>query len=76
MTDPRIPFRELPPERQRQLRDDWADEMAKQGTTCDLSQKIARFDAWLAQYGVSFSEEDIPRKLTPYKGLRLRRRAG
>jgi hypothetical protein len=50
------------PARQQQLRDDWADEMARQGTTCDLSQKIARFDAWLAQFGVSFSEDDIPRR--------------
>jgi hypothetical protein len=62
MTEPRIPFRELSRARQQRLRDRWADEMAKQGTTCDQSQKIARFDAWLAQYGVSFSEEDIPRK--------------
>lgn len=35
---------------------------ARQDTTCDLSQKIARFDAWLAQFGVSFSEDDIPRR--------------
>ena len=62
MTEPRIPFRDLAPERQQQLRDGWADEMAKQGTTCDMSQKIARFDAWLAQFGVSFSEDDIPRR--------------
>jgi hypothetical protein len=62
MTEPRIAFRDLSPERQRQLTDDWADEMARQGTTCDLSLKIARFDAWLSQYGVSFSEDDIPRR--------------
>jgi len=65
MTDTRIPFRALPPERQRELMDAWADEMAKQGTTCDLSVKIARLDAWLAQYGVSFSDDDIPRRKRP-----------
>jgi hypothetical protein len=56
------PFRDLPPDRQQNLRDAYAAEMARQTTTCSLDEKIARFAAWLAPQGVSFGPEDLPRR--------------
>ena len=56
------PWRELPPERQAQLQTAYAEEMARQTNTCAMDEKIARFAAWLAPQGVSFSEEDLPRR--------------
>lgn len=55
-----IPFRDLPDARQQALRDAYAEEMARQTTTCSLDHKIARFAAWLAPQGVSFGPEDLP----------------
>ena len=56
------PWRDLSPERQLALREAWAEEMAKQTRTCALSEKVARFAAWLAPQGISFGEEDLPRR--------------
>lgn len=56
------PFRDLPPERQESLREDYAAEMARQAATCSLDEKIARFAAWLAPRGISFGPKDIPRR--------------
>ncbi len=54
------PFRDLPPARQEALREAYAEEMARQATTCSLDEKIARFSAWLAPQGVTFGPEDLP----------------
>lgn len=56
------PFRTLPPDRQLALREAYAAEMARQATTCSLDEKIARFAAWLAPQGISFTDEDPPRR--------------
>ncbi|MGD9917013.1 MAG: hypothetical protein AB7U46_03265 [Paenirhodobacter sp.] len=40
----------------------YAEEMARQTNTCAMDEKIARFAAWLAPLGVSFTEEDLPRR--------------
>lgn len=55
-------WRDLPPEKQEALRAAYADEMARQATTCSLDEKIARFAAWLAPQGISFDAEDLPRR--------------
>ena len=55
-----IPFRDLPADRQMALREVWTEEMAKQAKTCSMDEKIARFAAWLAPQGVSFSNDDLP----------------
>jgi hypothetical protein len=60
-----VPFRDLPPDRQLALREGWANEMAAQATTCAMDEKIARFAAWLAPQGISFTEEDLPRRRVP-----------
>jgi hypothetical protein len=52
----------LTEDRQQALRDAYAEEMARQSTTCSLDQKIARFAAWLAPQGVSFGPEDLPQR--------------
>jgi hypothetical protein len=54
------PFRDLPADRQLALREAWGAEMARQGTTCDLDAKIARFAAWLAPQGIGFGPDDLP----------------
>jgi hypothetical protein len=56
------PFRALSPDRQARLREAYAEEMARQTKTCALDEKIARFAAWLAPQGISFSEDDLPRR--------------
>jgi len=56
------PFRDLPEARQTALRDAWANEMARQSSTCALDEKIARFAAWLAPQGVSFTADDLPHR--------------
>ncbi len=55
-------WRDLPPEKQEALRAAYADEMARQATTCSLDEKITRFAAWLAPQGISFDVEDLPRR--------------
>jgi hypothetical protein len=55
-------WRDLPPEKQEALRAAYADEMARQATTCSLDEKIARFAAWLAPQGISFDAEDLPQR--------------
>lgn len=55
-------WRDLPPEKQEALRAAYADEMARQATTCSLDEKIARFATWLAPQGISFDVEDLPRR--------------
>lgn len=62
MRDTPTPFRDLPPARQAELRAAYADEMARQATTCSMDEKIARFAAWLAPQGVSFTDADLPRR--------------
>lgn len=56
------PFRNLTAERQEALRAAYAEEMARQGGTCEMAEKIARFAAWLAPQGVSFGPEDLPQR--------------
>lgn len=56
------PWREISPERQAALQSAYAEEMARQTNTCVMDEKIARFAAWLAPQGISFSEEDLPRR--------------
>jgi len=56
------PWREIPPERQAQLQVAYAEEMARQANTCSMDEKIARFAAWLAPQGISFTEEDLPKR--------------
>jgi len=53
---------DLTPARQEALRAAYAEEMAHQTTTCSLDEKIARFAAWLAPMGVSFTEDDLPKR--------------
>ena len=61
-----IPFRTLSESRQLALREAWAEVMARQATTCALDEKIARFNAWLAPQGISFTAEDMPlRRVRP-----------
>lgn len=55
-------WRDLDPARQDALRAAYAEEMARQTTTCALDEKIARFAAWLAPQGVAFTEEDLPKR--------------
>jgi hypothetical protein len=62
MPDTMIPFRDLPEARQLALREAWAEDMARQARTCELSEKIARFAAWLAPQGISFGPEDLPKR--------------
>lgn len=62
MSHAMVPFRSLGPDRQAALRAAWAEEMARQATTCALEEKIARFAAWLAPQGISFGPEDLPRR--------------
>lgn len=63
MTLPKtIPWRDLSPERQAELQEAYATEMARQTTTCAMDEKIARFAAWLAPQGISFTEDDLPKR--------------
>ena len=57
-----IPFRDLPQDRQLMLREAYAEDMARQTTTCSLDQKVARFAGWLAPQGISFGPEDLPQR--------------
>jgi hypothetical protein len=60
------PFRELTAERQLALREAWAEETARQATTCSLDEKTARFAAWLKPQGISFGAEDLPPRRRPH----------
>lgn len=53
------PFRDLPPSEQTRLREAYAEEMARQTTTCSMDEKISRFNAWLEPQGISFTEDDL-----------------
>ena len=57
-----IPWRNLDPVRQAALRDAYAEAMSKQTATCSLDEKVARFAEWLAPQGISFTEDDLPRR--------------
>ena len=57
-----IPWRMLPPERQAELQNAYAEEMARQTLTCSLDEKMARFAAWLAPMGIGFSADDLPKR--------------
>ena len=59
------PVRTLPEDRQLALREAFAAEMARQGNTCSLDEKIARFAAWLAPQGIGFTADDLPRRRRP-----------
>lgn len=50
---------ELTPERQMDLRAAYEVEMAKQGATCSLDEKVVRFANWLAPQGIAFGMEDL-----------------
>lgn len=58
------PWHTLPPDRQEALRAAYAEEMARQTTTCSLEEKVSRFAAWLAPRGIAFTEADLPRRRT------------
>lgn len=64
-TGPAIPFRDLPADRQLALRLAWTAEADRQGTTCSLDDKIARFAAWLAPQGIAFTADDLPQRRRP-----------
>ncbi len=57
-----IPWRMLSPERQAELQNAYAEEMARQTLTCSLDEKIARFAAWLAPFGIGFDADDLPQR--------------
>lgn len=65
MSRPLTPWSTLPPDRQLALREAYAEEMAKQATTCSLDEKVARFAAWLEPRGVSFGAGDLPGRRKP-----------
>lgn len=56
------PWRELDPETQTALRNDYQAELDSQPLTCSLDEKMARFTKWLEERGVSFSMEDLRRR--------------
>ncbi|SIS77245.1 hypothetical protein [Phaeovulum vinaykumarii] len=64
MTEPLIPFRDLPPARQAELRAAHARAESTAAGTCSMEIKIARFAAFLAPHGVSFTEADLPGRRT------------
>ncbi len=49
-----IPWSELAPDRQLQLREDYGRYLDQLPPTCDLDTKTERFRAWLAERGVAF----------------------
>lgn len=57
------PWRDLTPQAQLRLREDYAADPACLTGTCSLEAKTAHFADWLADRGVSFSAEDLhPRR--------------
>ncbi|WP_212525334.1 hypothetical protein [Actibacterium sp. MT2.3-13A] len=54
-----IPWRDLSPEQQLRLREDYNASPDCLTGTCSLEAKLARFTDWLARRGVHFSEEDL-----------------
>lgn len=64
MTDNRQPLRPwngLDADEQTALRSAYQTELDAQPLTCSLDQKMARFAAWLAERGVSFTWDDLRR---------------
>ena len=62
MTAPLTRWSDLSPARQLELREAYADEMAKQAATCSVDEKITRFAAWLEPQGISFGADDLRRR--------------
>jgi len=62
MPAPLVPWSDLPPQRQLQLREAYSAEMARQATTCSLDEKIARFAASLEPRGIAFGADDLRRR--------------
>ena len=56
------PWAELDSEARLTLQRDYQTELDKQPLTCSLDEKMARFTAWLAERGVSFTMEDLKRR--------------
>ena len=55
------PWTDLTPEEQTRLRQDYQEVLDRNPRTCSLQEKIDRFTQWLADQGVAFSVDDIPR---------------
>jgi hypothetical protein len=53
------PWQELSPEEQLQLREAFGHYLDGLPASCSLQTKIARFQLWLADRGISFEQEDI-----------------
>ena len=56
------PWADLDAEARLALQRDYQTELDTQPLTCSLDEKMARFTAWLAERGVSFSMEDLRRR--------------
>jgi hypothetical protein len=48
-----IPWSGLPPGEQLRLREEYGRHLDAQPRTCDLSLKLERFRAWLAERGIA-----------------------
>lgn len=54
------PWKDLSPEQQLKLREEYNASPDCLTGTCALEAKMARFTDWQAEREVSFSEEDLP----------------
>ena len=55
------PWTDLTLEEQTRLRQDYQEVLDRNPRTCSLQEKIDRFTQWLADHGVAFSADHIPR---------------
>jgi hypothetical protein len=56
------PWKDLPPDEQLKLRQEYEASPDCLTGTCALEAKLARFTGWLAARGVSFGEDDLRRR--------------
>ena len=56
------PWRELDPETQLKLREDYGNDPDCLTGTCSLEAKTAHFAEWLAARGIAFSDADLRRR--------------
>lgn len=56
------PWAELSLDERLALQRDYQAELDTQPLTCSLDEKMARFTAWLADRGVSFTMDDLRRR--------------
>lgn len=56
------PWAALDDDKRLELRRDYQAEIDRQPLTCSLDEKMARFTAWLAERGVSFTMDDLKRR--------------